>query len=362
MLLARVAESMYWTGRYVERAEAGARLVKVHTEQYVDLPRSAGLGWAPLLAVTGTVEEYARHHPAPTEEGVVAFLVTDPRNPGSIVSSLTRARENVRTTRAVLPREAWEVLYRLVFDAAETAATAVDRSGRRAWTAAVMAGCQRFVGTVATTMSHDEAYHLMHLGAQIERADLTARVLDVRAAPLLHDVRDRARPYRDVAWSAVLRSLSAQQMYRRSAGGPRDGTDIVRFLIEDSVFPRSLRHCVAQIRRDLGELPGNDAAMEVCAGLLDGVGGAAVVEMAAPAVAAHVRGLQGRLADLHDAVCGLYETGPESWATATMDLTQEATQEAAPDPAPEPVDGQAGSAATPVAPGRSPIRDALATA
>jgi len=345
MLLARVAESMYWTGRYVERAEATARLVKVHTEQFVDLPRSAGLGWAPLLAVTGTVEEYARHHPEPTEEGVVAFLVTDPRNPGSIVSSLTRARENVRTTRAVLPREAWEVLYRLVLDAAETAGTAVDRAGRRTWTAEVVAGCQRFVGTVATTMSHDEAYHLLHLGAQIERADLTARVLDVRAAPLLYDARGAARPYRDVAWSAVLRSLSAQQMYRRSRPGPRDGTDIVRFLIQDPIFPRSLGHCLVQIGRGLVELPRREPAMQVCADLMKSVEDAPVAEMEPPAVAAHVRDLQCGLLDLHDALCRVYESAFDAR------------------PAAEPVEeGLPGPDRPAALPGRSPVRDALATA
>jgi uncharacterized alpha-E superfamily protein len=355
MLLARVAESMYWTGRYVERAEATARLVKVHTEQYIDLPRSAGLGWAPLLAVTGTVEEFARHHPEPTEEGVVSFLVTDPRNPGSIVSSLTRARENVRTTRAVLPREAWEVLYRLVFDAAETAGTAVDRAGRRTWTAGVVAGCQRFSGTVATTMSHDEAYHLMHVGAQIERADLTARVLDVRAAPLLHDTRGAARPYRDVAWSAVLRSLSAHQMYRRSGPGPRDGTDIVRFLLEDAVFPRSLGHCLAQIRRGLGELPRSDSAQKACAGLAAGVDDADVAAMDPREVAAHVRDLQDRLAGLHEAVCAVYESAADTWATATIDHT--------PEPGPQPVDAEpAGPTGAPVPALRASVPDALASA
>jgi uncharacterized alpha-E superfamily protein len=302
VLLSRVAESMYWTGRYIERAESTARIVKVHTEQFLGLPKAAGLGWAPLLAVTGTDEAFARLHGPATEERVVSFLVADPANPGSVVSSLVRARENVRATQAVFPRDAWEALNRLVLDATEGAGGAVARPGRRPWAVEVVAGCQRFAGTLAGTMSHDAAHHFLLIGRQIERADMTTRVLDVRAGTLPQGPAGEVRPYDDLAWTSVLRSLSADQMYRRSGGRPAEGADIVRFLLQDRQFPRSVEHCLVEIGRCLLELPRHDAAMKVCAALVDALGDDHVEGLAAAGLHDYVDALQLQLVELHGAL------------------------------------------------------------
>src|SRR5580704_1947999 len=101
MLLSRVAESVYWSGRYLERAEATARMVKSHTELFVDLPKAAGLGWSPLLAITG--EAFVERRGAPTEEAVVQFLAADLDNVGSIRASVASARSNVRVSRVIFP-------------------------------------------------------------------------------------------------------------------------------------------------------------------------------------------------------------------------------------------------------------------
>src|ERR1700694_993317 len=110
MLLSRVAESASWPGRSLERAEDTARLAKVHTELYLDLPKSAGLGWFPMLAVTGSAETYRSRYEEDTEEDVIGFLTADPDNSGSIIASLSRARADMRVTRSVFAGEAWHSL------------------------------------------------------------------------------------------------------------------------------------------------------------------------------------------------------------------------------------------------------------
>src|SRR5688572_27698304 len=135
MLLSRVAESIYWAGRYLERTESTCRLVTVHTELYLDLPKAAGLSWTPLLAVTGSGESFAETHEQHTEDAIVAFLTSDLDNPGSVVSSLARARENLRVTRAMLPRPACEILNDLYLSAMATRSEAVDRRTRARWSA-----------------------------------------------------------------------------------------------------------------------------------------------------------------------------------------------------------------------------------
>ena len=127
MLLSRVAENAYWAARYLERAEATARLVKAHTELYVDLPRSAGLTWGPLLTVTGSDDDYHRLHDHPTEEAVVSFLLSDPSHPGSVVASVAQAREDLRVTRTMVPRRTWETVNELHLWVRETRRDGIDR-------------------------------------------------------------------------------------------------------------------------------------------------------------------------------------------------------------------------------------------
>src|ERR1700730_4566596 len=155
MLLSRVAEDAYWAGRYVERAEATARLIKVHTELFLDLPKSAGGGGSPLLAGAGARAALAGRHQSPTEEEVVTFLAIDPDNPSSVLASLAQARANFRVTRAVLPRSSWEVLNGLFLWAIDTPADAVDRRTRLGWMDQVVGQCQLLTGLLARTMWHD---------------------------------------------------------------------------------------------------------------------------------------------------------------------------------------------------------------
>ncbi len=310
MLLSRVAESVYWAGRYLERAEATARLVHVHTELFLDLPKAAGVGWTPLLAVTGSGEVFRHRHTEASEEHVVGFLAIDAEHQGSIVASIAQARANLRVTQAILPSEAWEVLNQLHSWAAQTRHQAVDRRTRLGWTAQLIRQCQLLSGLLEGTMSHDDTYAFLEIGRAIERADMTTRVLDVQAGILVGQ-RDGATPYADLTWMGVLRSLSAHQMFRRTAGSTVSGPTALRFLLRDPQFPRSVERCLIEISRALLELCRHHDPMAACAEVqqllerpeLDSLG----VDGPSPAALhAYADRLQQGLGGLHDLLVATY--------------------------------------------------------
>jgi uncharacterized alpha-E superfamily protein len=311
MLLSRAAEAVYWTGRYLERAESTARIIKVHTELYLDLPRSAGLGWDPLLAITGSAEEhealYPRADKVSSEEDIVSFLTADSRNPSSIVASLAAARENMRTTRPIFPRELWEALNNLFLLTSENSEEAVPRRTRLRWLDGVLADCQRLTGVMAGTMSHDDAYSFLRIGRHIERADMTTRVLDVRAGEMAAGGED-LRPFTDLTWMSVLKSLSAYQMYRRKVQSRVTGPDALRFLLQDPQFPRSVEYCLVGISRLLLELPRHEAAMATCAAAETLVADAKVKALAWDGLHEYVDDLQLELDTLHGHLAETYFT------------------------------------------------------
>lgn len=264
MLLSRVADNLYWGARYLERAEDTARLVRSYTELVIDLPTSALSSWEPLLTIAGSSVMFQRQHEGSTGEvPIVRFLVADLGNPGSIASSIDLARENLRTTREVMPREAWQTVNDLYLYAGSNAATGVERRSRARFLGHVIGECQRLDGVLTTVMNRDEAYELWRLGQSIERADMTTRVVGVRAATLLAtealdtnvDVHD------DVQWMGLLRSVSALQMYQRVTRGPIDGSSAVDFLLFARSFPRSVASCADRIREALSRLPQADATL-----------------------------------------------------------------------------------------------------
>lgn len=313
MLLARTAEAVYWTGRYLERAEATARILASHTELYLDLPKAAGLGWRPLLAVTGSEELFAELYGDPatdaTEQNVVRFLAIDRRNPSSILSALGRVRDNLRATRPLFARDAWEVLNRLYLVAIEDAEAAVNRRGRLLWTDEVVADVQQLTGLLQGTMSHDEIHAFFQLGRNIERADMTTRVLDVRAVTLLAD-GDRLGAYCDLQWMSVLRSLTAEQTYLRNVQCRVQGADALRFLLQDPQFPRSVEHCLIRAAGALLEIPRHEAAMAVCARTQDRIEAAKVRTLALDGLHEFVDEVQGDLAELHELVSLTYFRRP----------------------------------------------------
>jgi uncharacterized alpha-E superfamily protein len=266
VLLSRVAEQLYWTARYVERAEDTARVVGEHTHLLVDLPTSVPLTWEPLLSVTGARRQFDEGYPVPDESNVIDFLLADRENSSSVLSTIVAARENTRTTREVVPREAWQTLNDLYLYATSHHGEAVDRRSRGRFLDKVVAECQRFAGIVAGTMSRDEAYQMLRLGRAVERADMTTRVLDVRAVALLRGHPGNGQgngqsgnDHDEVQWAAVLRSLSALQAYHRRRRGPILGHPTVTFLVCDPDFPGSIAHCLGEVSAVACDIPRSES-------------------------------------------------------------------------------------------------------
>lgn len=254
MLLSRVADNLYWGARYMERAEDTARVVRSFTDLILDLPRGVASSWEPLLAVAGSREEYDAGHARVQESDIVRFLVADPTNGGSVVSSVAAARENLRTTREVLPREAWQAVNDLYLFTSRDKESGVDRRSRARYLGRVMTDCQRLDGVLSGMMRRDQAYELWRLGQMVERADMTTRVLGVRAATLL-SATESTDDHDEVQWMGVLKSVTAMQMYQRSQRGPIEGASVVAFLLFDKTFPRSVAGCVHRMRSALSRLP-----------------------------------------------------------------------------------------------------------
>lgn len=258
VLLARTADRLYWGARYIERAEDTARVVRAYNDFVADHPSHELLHWQPLAALTGSDETIEVPADDPSGEfTVLRFLICDRSNHSSIVRSVAAARANLRTTREVMPREAWQAINQLSHYTEATASGAVERQMRDRFLVRVIEFSRRLDGVLESTMTRGNAYRMLRLGRLVERADMTTRVLGVAAAGILQlEASDRDELVNEqVRWMSVLRSVSALQMYQRAVRGPIDGMAVVRFLTDYSAFPRSVRGCFDEIRSVLELLP-----------------------------------------------------------------------------------------------------------
>lgn len=254
-LLCRTAENLYWMGRYVERAEQLTRLVREHTVLITDLPVSAGLGWDSLLAIPGETGPFFERYDRADEANVMTYLLADQTNPSSLVWSLRWARENLRTTRSTMPRGTWRILNELTQYATSSAELGCLRGRRYEFCERVVSGCQRLTGFLAGSMGRDPAWDFYQLGVQLERADMTSRVLDVRAGGLVTEIEDSGGAFRDTQWVSLLRSLDGLQLYRRMTRSLVEGDRVVAFVLGERQFPRSVGACLTSARDLLAALP-----------------------------------------------------------------------------------------------------------
>jgi len=254
-MLSRVAENLYWMARYIERAENTARLINVNTNLMLDLPKIAQPGWEPIIEILGAKEHFLSIHPDADERSVLRYLISDAQNPLSIISSLAMARENSRTIRDIIPREAWETINNLFMFARENSQKGVSIRGRHDYLRGVISGAQTMTGLLAGTMLHDEGYNFMKMGRNLERADMTTRIIDVRTANLLEDSHETLTPFENIQWMSVLKSLTGYQMYRRVVRFRIRRPDVLMFLLQEQRFPRSFYHAVREVEGCLLELP-----------------------------------------------------------------------------------------------------------
>lgn len=266
-MLSRVASNIYWMARYIERAENTARLINVNTHLLLDLPKKMTFGWEPLIAITGSEGEFQLKKQEATEYNVTRFLLVDEDNPSSVLSVLSAARENMRTTRDIVPASAWEQLNDLHLYVKNRKEMALNKRTRYDFLKHIIENSQLINGLITGTMSRGDGYNFMRMGSYLERADMTTRILDVRSANLLpKPIQDEEAalsltPFDNIQWMSVLKSLSAYQMYRHHVRTRVKGPDVLRFLLQDTEFPRAFSFCLVSVEHCLSRLPKNDAPL-----------------------------------------------------------------------------------------------------
>lgn len=261
-MLSRVAERLYWMSRYLERAEDTARLTLSYSHLIMDIPEGSDLGWDILVRILDGQPEFASRYRVCNEQNVLKFLIADRDNPSSVPYSIKTARENVRTTRDVLPAEAWEHVNELYLYMDEMADKSVGRRNRYNFLEQIISRCQMINGLLMTTLQKGRASGFIKIGRLLERSDMTTRVIDVGAAAI--GSREEPDPALDaLLWASLLRALSAISAYRRTVGPLVEADSVVDLLFKDPTLPRSVMFCFNGMREELKSLKNPDPAVQI---------------------------------------------------------------------------------------------------
>lgn len=307
-MLSRSAERIYWLARYMERTENIARLVNVYMNLLYDLPRTVEVGWHTLILITEGQEHFYKRYKIVNERNITRFLLADKTNPGSLFSSLNLARENIRTSRELVPDEAWEQVNEMFLFAKANLETLSSRSGRAHFLQEMAEGCQRFTGLLSGAMSHNNPYHFIRIGRNLERADMTTRILDVGSVLLAEDRSKEMRHYESMLWINVLKSLSALLMYRQHVRTRIKGADVLDYLIKDEALPRSVSHCIEQVRSSVVSLPSYNALPESLNELNEYIQGLDVKRAGQQQLHQILDDIQARLGGLHMEIAATWFT------------------------------------------------------
>lgn len=266
-MLSRVAERLYWLGRYLSRCENTARLVHIHTNLLLDMPKRVEVGWANLARILGCAQTFRQRCPVTDEYSVMRFLLTDADNHGSLLTSLSAARENLRTTREIMPSEAWEQINEVYLLARSSLDADLSRRTRTATLQALVRAIERIWGIAEMNLRHDAAYHFLAMGRALEQADMTSRILDGAALTLMDNNQQHLQEFRSLLWMGVLRTLSSYQSYRQQIGNAVSGVDVLLFMLHDPHFPRSVAASLAQLAHMAAKLPDGDGLQQAVAQL-----------------------------------------------------------------------------------------------
>jgi len=301
-MLSRVAENIYWMARYLERAEDTARLVSVNTNLLLDLPAGIAPGWEKLIWISGAAEIFREHYEECNERRALRFLMGDPQNPSSVLSSLNGLRENCRTIRDIVPRESWEQINELYLNSKENLQSGLTKRGRHAYLKRVIQGCQTIAGSMAGTMNHDQGYQFLRIGRFIERADMTTRIIDVRSADLLPEDTPELRPFDNIQWMSVLKSLTGYQMYRQSMQARVRRPDVLKFLFLSRAFPRSVLYSLGAVEAGASTLVHSEEPLRIVGRLKRLLQETDVVALDQDSLHQFVDDVQLGLTELHDAI------------------------------------------------------------
>lgn len=261
-MLSRVANRLYWSARYLERSEGLARMISAYTHFILDTPKSSGVGWEVLINIIEAEPAYFSRYSKITENNVIKFLLSDEENLGSLKASVSFARENLRTTRDVLPEEAWELVNELHLYTKLNVDEAVKRRSRHDFMEEIMLRNMQIDGLFDGSMNRDRSFEFIRLGRYLERCDMATRAADVGIAGLPDE--DGTEASLEISlWANLLTSLSATSAYRREVGPIIEPAEVTNFVFNYPHFPRSIRYCLDRVDRVIQGFGNNQASLAI---------------------------------------------------------------------------------------------------
>ena len=319
-MLSRVAESLYWMSRYIERAENTARLVEVNLQLLLDFEGQAdddeATFWAAVVSTSGAVEAFRDQHPVADANTVVDFLAFEPANPSAIFASVAAARENARMVRDQITTEMWECLNELYHFVRAQNVTTLWEGDILAFFERVRQHSATFQGLTDACFLHEEAHHFLEVGKYLERADQTSRLLDLKYFLLLPEGQTVGGAVDLAGWIAVLRSCSAADAFHQRFPGALNASKVFQLLLFGRKFPRSVRFALRRLDENLraisDSLPGHhqNEAERLVGALRSHVVYSTMEDVFALGPHQYIDNVQSRLGDVHDAIHAHYLAPP----------------------------------------------------
>jgi uncharacterized alpha-E superfamily protein len=255
-MLSRIAESLFWLARYIERAEDTARILDVNYHMLLEeSQKSYRLRWEPLIIMAGEERLFHENYDEVNGENVFEFLAFRHDNPSSIVQCIAKARENARTIRDYISREMWEDINGLFYSVTRFNSQEEIAAGPHRFCDKIKFGTHRFHGVTDATLPHDEGWEFLRIGWSLERAEMTARLVDVQYHNLLDALPSVAAPDNH-QWMAVLRSVGAYEAYHRQYHSPIEPEKVAEMMILHPLHPRSIRFSMTEVHGGLRALSG----------------------------------------------------------------------------------------------------------
>ena len=308
-MLSRIASSLFWMSRYLERVDNTASIIDKHLMHLLeeDEGQPQSVRWRPLLAITDSETAFGQRQPATplSAEAVVRFMTQDASNPASIHASLRQARENARAARDRISNDMWECVNELWLGVDRYLERPLHLGNAHEFYQHLRREVARFHGVTINTMLRGEAFAFHLLGTFIERSDMTARILDVKYHLLLPDPSMVGSPLDYYQWGVLLKTLSGFDAYRRKHHGGLRPIDIAGFVVFDAEFPRSLAYsfnhilCAHRMTRAGPESGTATGALKALRALLDDYRAETVI---GSGLHEYLVDYIGRVADLNDAI------------------------------------------------------------
>ncbi|HWU83716.1 MAG TPA: alpha-E domain-containing protein [Rhodocyclaceae bacterium] len=317
-MLSSTADHLFWMARSIERAENTARMLDITYK--MSLLKHATLEpaheWSAVLSISGLYDVFSSKHGEPGAASVIRFMALDEANPASIYSSLKAARENARAVRGSITSEMWETLNATWLEIKSIAARGIPRDGVSDFFEWVKERSHLSRGITYGTMLRDEGFRFIRLGTFLERADNTMRILDVKyhvLLPSLHDVGGVVDYYQ---WSALLRSVSGFETYRRVYRDVITPRRVAELLILRADMPRSLHACVEEINLQILALngPRSEELLRLSGRLYSELRFGRIEEIMAEGLHEYLTRCLLRLRTLGEAISTTYFWGDGDWA------------------------------------------------